>query len=131
MDTKEDTEVKTAPQAPAMPAPVVPGPGKPGAVPWVPLQGPVDMADNSLERLQSAFRALPIEEPDTNPVKERGRERRMQEKAWQTKEWTMGTMQRACQPSRAHQAPLASTHHPLLHPPHFQLQTQLLQHPHA
>ena len=28
MDTKEDTDVKTAPEAPAMPAPVVSGPGE-------------------------------------------------------------------------------------------------------
>ena len=54
----------------------------------------------------------------------------MQEKAWQTKEWTMGTTQRASKPSRAHQAPLASTHHPLLQPPHSQLEAQLLQHQH-
>ena len=45
------------------------------------------------------------------------------------KEWTKGTTQQAGQPSGAHQAPLASTHHPLLQPPHSQLQTQLLQHP--
>ena len=33
-------------------------------------------------------------------------------------------------PSRAHPAPLAFTHHPLLQPPHSQLQTQLIHHPH-
>ena len=60
MDTKEDTDVKTAPEAPAMPAPVVPGPREPGAVPSVPLHGPVDVADDSLEGLQSAFRALSV-----------------------------------------------------------------------
>ena len=54
----------------------------------------------------------------------------MQEKAWRTKEWTMGTTRQASQPSRAHQAPLAYMHHPVLQPPHSQLQTQLLQHPH-
>ena len=60
MDTKkEDTDVKTAPEAPAMPAPGEPGPG-PSAVPSEPLQ--------------SAFRALPVEELDTQPVK-RKRER--------------------------------------------------------
>ena len=48
MDTKEHTDVKTAPEAPAMAAPMVPGPGEPGAVPWVPLHGPVDAADDSL-----------------------------------------------------------------------------------
>ena len=42
----------------------------------------------------------------------------------------MDTTRRASQPLRAHQAPLASTHHPLLQPPHSQLQTRLLQHPH-
>ena len=49
MDTKEDTDAKTAPEAPAMPVPVEPGPGEPGAVPLVPLHGPVDAADDSLE----------------------------------------------------------------------------------
>ena len=74
MDTKkEDTDVKTAPEAPAMPAPGEPGPG-PSAVPSVPLHGPVDVVDDSLEGLQSAFRALSVEEVDTNPVK-RKRER--------------------------------------------------------
>ena len=68
MDTKkEDTDVRTAPEAPAMPAPGEPGPG-----PWVPLHGPVDVADDSLEGLQSAFRALPVEEVDTNFAKRRG-----------------------------------------------------------
>ena len=74
MDTKEDTDVKTAPEAPAMPALVVPGPGEPGAVPSVPLHGTVEVADDSLKGLQSAFRALSVEEVDTNPVK-RKRER--------------------------------------------------------
>ena len=57
-----------------MPAPVVPGPGEAGAVPSVPLHGPVDVADDSLEGLQSAFRDLSDEVVDTNPVK-RKRER--------------------------------------------------------
>ena len=58
MDTKkEDTDVRTAPEAPAMPAPGEPGPG-PSTVPSVPLHGPVDVVDDSLEGLQSAFRAL-------------------------------------------------------------------------
>ena len=57
MDTKEDTDVKTVPETPAMLAPVVPGPG-PDAVPSVPLHGPVDVVDDSLEGLQWAFRAL-------------------------------------------------------------------------
>ena len=74
MDTKkEDTNAKTAPEAPAMPAPREPGPG-PSAVPSVPLHGPVDVVDDSLEGLQSAFRALSVEEGDIDPVK-RKRER--------------------------------------------------------
>ena len=77
MDTKEDTDVKTAPEVPAMPAPVVPGPGEPGAVPSLPLHGPVDAADDSLGGLQSAFKGLSVEEVDTDPLKrrrERGRD---------------------------------------------------------
>ena len=74
MDTKkEDTDVKTGPEAPAMPAPGEPGPG-PSAVPSVPLHGPVDVVDDSLEGLQWAFRDLSVEEVDTNAVK-RKRER--------------------------------------------------------
>ena len=74
MDTKkEDTDVKTASEAPAMPAPGEPGPG-PSAVPSEPLHGAVDVAEDSLEGLQSAFRALSVEEVDTQPVK-RKRER--------------------------------------------------------
>ena len=42
----------------------------------------------------------------------------------------MGTTRRVSQPSSADQAPLASTHHPLLQPPRSQLQTQQLQYPH-
>ena len=72
MDTKkEDTDVRLAPEAPAMPAPGEPGPG-PSAVPLVPLHGPVDVVDDSLEGLQSAFRALSVEEVDTNPVTREG-----------------------------------------------------------
>ena len=71
MDTKkEDTDARTAPEAQAMPAPGEPGPG-PSAVPSVPLHGPVDVVDDSLEGLQSAFRALQVEEVDTNPAKRR------------------------------------------------------------
>ena len=48
MDTKkEDTDVKTAREAPAMPALGEPGP-RPSAVPSVPLHGPVDLVDDSL-----------------------------------------------------------------------------------
>ena len=76
MDTKkEDTDVKTAPEAPAMPAPGEPAPG-PSAVPSEPLHGPVDVAEDSMEGLQSAFRALSVDEVDTHPVKRtRGREK--------------------------------------------------------
>ena len=74
MDTKkEDTAVKTAPEAPAMPAPGEPRPG-PSAVPSEPLHGPVDLVGDLLQGLQSAFRALSVEEVDTQPVK-RKRER--------------------------------------------------------
>ena len=74
MDTKKEvTDVRTAPEAPAMPAPGEPGPG-PSAVPSEPLHGPVDVADDSLEGLQLAFRGLSVEEVDTHPVK-RKRER--------------------------------------------------------
>ena len=72
MDTrKEDADVKTAPEAPARPAPGEPGPG-PSAVPWEPLHGPVDVAEESWDGLQSAFRALSVKEitqPVTQPVK--------------------------------------------------------------
>ena len=63
--------MRTAPEAQAMAATGEPGPG-PSAVPSVPLHGPVDVADDSLEGLQSAFRALSVEGVDTNPVKRRG-----------------------------------------------------------
>ena len=53
----------------------MPAPGKPGPVPSavrsVPLHGPVDVVDDSLEGLQSAFRALSVGEVDTNPVNRR------------------------------------------------------------
>ena len=69
MDTKkEDTDVKSAPEAPARPAPGEPGPG-PSAVPSEPLHGSVDVAEDSLDGLQSAFRALSVEEVVTQPVK--------------------------------------------------------------
>ena len=62
MDTKKkDTDVKTAPEAPAMPAPGEPGAG-PSAVPSEPLHGPVHVAEDSMKGLQSAFRALSVEE---------------------------------------------------------------------
>ena len=71
MDTKkEDTDVKTAPEAPAMPAPGEPGP-RPSAVPSEPSHGPVDVAEDSMEGLQSAFQALSVEEVDTHPVKKK------------------------------------------------------------
>ena len=62
MDTrKEDADVKTAPEAPARPAP--------GAVPSEPLHGPVEAAEDSLDGLQMAFRALSVEEVVSQPVK--------------------------------------------------------------
>ena len=63
--------MKTAPGAPAMPAPGEPGPG-PSAVPSEPLHGPLDVAEDSMEGLQSAFGALSVEEMDTHPVKRKG-----------------------------------------------------------
>ena len=49
MDTrKEDADVKTAPEAPARPAPGEPGPG-PSTLLSEPLNGPVDVAEDSLE----------------------------------------------------------------------------------
>ena len=58
MDTKkEDTHVKTAPEAPAMPAPGQPGPG-PSAVPSEPLHGPVDVAEESMEEVGRYLREL-------------------------------------------------------------------------
>ena len=72
--TKEDTDVKTAPEAPAMPAPGEPGPG-PSAVPSKPLHGPVDVAEDSLEGLQSAFWALSVEEVENPSCEEEKRER--------------------------------------------------------
>ena len=76
MDTKkEDNDVQTAPEAPARPAPGEPGPG-PSAVPSEPLHGPGDVAEDSLEGLQSAFRALSVEEVVTHSVKrKRGSEK--------------------------------------------------------
>ena len=74
MDTrKEDADVKTAPapEAPARPAPGEPGPRRSGAVPSEPLHGPVEVAEDSLDGLQTAFRALSVEEVVvvTQPVK--------------------------------------------------------------
>ena len=69
LDTeREGTDVRTAPEAAAMPALGDPGPG-PSAVPSEPLHGPVDVAEDSLERLQSAFQALSVEEVVTHSVK--------------------------------------------------------------
>ena len=58
-----------APEAPARPAPGEPGPGPSGAVPSEPLHGPVEVAEDSLNGLQTAFRALTVEEVVTQPVK--------------------------------------------------------------
>ena len=60
---REDTDVRTAPEAPEMPAPGERGSGL-SAVPSEPLHGPVDVAEDAMERLQSAFRALSVEEVD-------------------------------------------------------------------
>ena len=69
MDTsKVDADVKTAPEAPARPAPGEPGPG-PSAVPSEPLHGPVEVAEDSMDGLQTAFRALSVGEVVTQPVK--------------------------------------------------------------
>ena len=130
MDTiKEVTDATTAPEAPAMPAPGEPGRG-PSAVPSVPLHGPVDVVDDSLEALPSAFRALSVEEVNTNPVKRKREREKDAGESMADEGVDHGQTRRASQPSRAHQAPLASTHHPLLQPPHSKLQTQQLQHPH-
>ena len=75
MDTrKEDANVKTAPapEAPARPAPGEPGPGPSAAVPWEPLHGPFEVAEDSLDGLRTAFRALTVEEEVTQPVKRKG-----------------------------------------------------------
>ena len=63
--------MKSAPKAPARPAHGEPGPG-PSAVPSEPLHGPVDVAEDSLDGLESAFRALSVEEVVTQPVKRKG-----------------------------------------------------------
>ena len=57
---KEDADVKSAPapEAAARPAPGEPGPGPSGAVPSEPLHGLVEVAEDSLDGLQTAFRAL-------------------------------------------------------------------------
>ena len=69
MDTRKgDADVRTAPEAPARPAPVEPGP-RPRAVPSEPLHGLVEVAEHSLDGLQTAFRALSVEEVVTQPVK--------------------------------------------------------------
>ena len=113
MDTKkEDTDVKAAPEAPAMPVPGEPGPG-PSAVPSEALHGPVDVAEDSLEGLQSAFRALSVEEVDTHPVKrKREREKDAGDEADEGADQEHDP--KMILPSRAHQALLASRHHPLL-----------------
>ena len=130
MDTKkEDTDTGTAPEAPAMPAPGEPGPG-PSAVPSVPLHGPVVVADDSLEGLQSAFRALSVEEVDTNPVKRKREREKDAGESMADERVDQGHNPTSESTLRAHQALLASKHHPLLQPPHSQLQTQPLQHPH-
>ena len=58
-----------APEAPARPASGEPGPAPSGAVLSEPLHGPVEVAESSLDGLQTAFRALSVEEVVTQPVK--------------------------------------------------------------
>ena len=96
----------------------------------MPLHGPVDVADDSLEGLQSAFKALSVEEVDTNPVKRKTvREKDAAESMADegvdhghdpTSESTFEGAPSACGPP----------HHPLLQRPHSQPRTKLLQHPH-
>ena len=130
MDTKKkDTDVRTAPEAPARPAPGEPGRG-PSAVPSEPLHGPVDVAEDSMEGLQSAFRALSVKEVDTHPVK-RKRESGMDagesiadEEEDQAHDLTNDpTFEGAPSSSGLHASPSPITSH-------SQLQTQPLQHPH-
>ena len=108
MDTrKEDADVKTAPapEAPARPAP--------GAVPSEFLHGPVEAAEDSLDGLQTAFGALSVEEVVSRPVKrKRGSEKDARDEADEVGE--QGQDLKNDLPSKAHQALLASTHHPLL-----------------
>ena len=102
-----DADVKTAPapEAPARPAP--------GAVPSAePLHGPVDTAEDSLDGLQTAFGALSVEEVVAQPAKRKREARRMLETE-QTKVRSKGKTRRMSPPSKAHQALLASMHHPL------------------
>ena len=116
MDTKkEDTDARMAPEAPARPAPGEPGPGT-SVVPSMPLHGPVDVVDDSLEGLQSAFRALSVEEVDTNPLK-RKREREKDAGESMADEG----VDHGQDPTRESTFEGA---------PHSQLQTQTLQHPH-
>ena len=84
--------MKTAPEAPATPAPGVSGPG-PGVVLSVPLHGPVDAADDSLEGQDQPSRASESRRWRPTLGRESGRGRRMLRKAWQTKEGTMGATQ--------------------------------------
>ena len=91
MDTrKEDADVKTAPapEAPARPAPGEPGPGPSGTVPSEPLHGPLEVAEDSSDGLQTAFRALTVEEVVTQPVKRKERER---EGCWRRSRRRRGT----------------------------------------
>ena len=88
------------------------------------------MVDDSLEGLQSAFRALSVEEVDTNPVK-RKREREKDAGESMTDKGVHHEHDLTSQ-STFEGAPSASGLHasPLLQPPRSQLQTQSLQHPH-
>ena len=126
---KEDTDAKTAFEAPAMPAPGEPGPG-PDAVPSVPLDGPVDVANDSLEGLQTAFRARLVEEVKTNPVKRRREREKDAGESIGVEGVDHGhdptgksTFEGAPSACGLHASPSPTT------TTHSQLQTQVLQHP--
>ena len=104
--------MKTAPQAPARPAPGEPGPG-PSAVPSEPLHVPVEVAEDSLDGLQTAFRALSVEEVVTQPVtRKKESEKDAGDEADEGEE--QGQDLTNDPTFKAHQALLASTHHRLL-----------------
>ena len=67
-----------------------------------------------MEGLQSAFRALSFEEVDTHPVKRKREREKDAGESIADEGADQGHDPRMILPSRAHQALLASTHHPLL-----------------
>ena len=66
----------------------------------------MDTAEDSLDGLQTAFGALSVEEVVAQPAK-------WMLETEQTKEGSKGKTRRMSLPSKAHQALLASMHHPL------------------